>query len=78
MKIKNELARGEIRNLYLLHGEERFLVLFYARAIENFLRGEKNIFEGAVPVAEIIMASETIPFFETDKKRLIIIRDSKL
>jgi DNA polymerase-3 subunit delta len=76
-KLKTELAKGELRNLYLLYGEEKFLVQHYAREIEKFI-ADKKIFEGAVPVAEIIMAAETVSFFDASEKKLILIRDSKL
>ena len=63
-KLKTELANGEIRNLYLIFGEERFLVSHYTAAIENAIGNNisKNIFDGAIPVAEIIMTAETLPF----------------
>jgi DNA polymerase-3 subunit delta len=79
-KLKAELSRGELRNMYLLFGEERFLVNHYASAIEKTAGAEsKDIFDGAVPVAEIIMAAETVPFtLENSGKRLILVRDSKL
>ncbi|MCL1843170.1 MAG: DNA polymerase III subunit delta [Defluviitaleaceae bacterium] len=81
-KLKAELARGELRKIYLLFGDERFLVKFYSAAIEKVAKGEKTVFDGAVPVAEIIIAAETLPFFAGDlsisEKRLIYVRDSKL
>jgi DNA polymerase-3 subunit delta len=77
--LKAELSRGEVRNMYLLYGEERFLVLHYAAAIEKALEcTNKDVFGGAVPVCEIIMAAETVPFSASDSKRLLLIRESKL
>ncbi|MCL1862466.1 MAG: DNA polymerase III subunit delta [Defluviitaleaceae bacterium] len=69
----------ELRNLYLLHGEERFLVNHYVAAITKMVGEEKTIFDGNIPVEEIIMAAETVPFFsQSSGKRLLIVRDSKL
>lgn len=79
-RLKAELARGELRNIYLLFGDERFLVQYYAAAIENAIGGyNKDVFDGAVAVAEIIMAAETLPFDSVfSAKRLIFVCDSKL
>ncbi|MCL2199081.1 MAG: DNA polymerase III subunit delta [Defluviitaleaceae bacterium] len=78
-EIKQELKRGNIRNLYLLHGEERFLVNHYAKAIEDLAGEEKTVFDGNIPPEEIIMAAETVPFFsQFTGKRLLLVRDSKL
>lgn len=76
-KLKAELARGELRNFYLLFGEERFLVAHYAAEIEaTCAAASKNIFDGAAAAAEIIMAAETVSF--DAGKRVILVRDSKL
>ncbi|MCL1844939.1 MAG: hypothetical protein FWF77_03450 [Defluviitaleaceae bacterium] len=76
MNIKAELARGEVRNLYVLFGAERFLVLHYAAEIEAECGAEKTVFGGGTAVAEIIMAAETVGF--SAEKRLIFVRDSGL
>ncbi|MCL2357039.1 MAG: DNA polymerase III subunit delta [Defluviitaleaceae bacterium] len=73
MQIKSELARGEIRNLYVLYGAERFLILHYAAEIEAACRAEKTVFGGG-NAAEIIMAAESVGF--SAEKRLIFVRDS--
>ncbi|MCL1878384.1 MAG: DNA polymerase III subunit delta [Defluviitaleaceae bacterium] len=75
-QLKSELSRGEIRNLYVLFGEERFLVLHYAAEIEAACGVAKTVFDGAMPVAEIIMAAETVGF--SAEKRLIFVRNSGL
>jgi len=73
-KLKDDLAAGKLGKLYLLFGEERFLVQHYAAEIE---KGHlKDVFEGAIPVKEIIMAASTLPFLS--EKRLIYAKDSKL
>lgn len=82
--LKAELARGELRNMYLLFGKERFLVSHYATEIEKLSGAKtKDIFDGAIPVAEIIMAAQTLPLSflasnEEFEKRVILVRDSKL
>lgn len=74
--IKAELARGEIRNLYVLFGAERFLMLHYAAEIKAACAVERTVFDGAVPVAEIIMAAEAVGLFV--ERRLIFVRNSGL
>jgi len=69
----------EEKNLYLLFGDERFLQKHYADKIEKESGVEnKDIFDGTISVAEIIMAAETFSFDGVSSKRLIFIRDSKL
>ena len=81
-KLWDELSEKKLGKLYLLFGDERFLVSHYAKAIESTAASlqetplHKDVFEGAVPVSEIIMAALTVPFF--GGKRLIVIKDSKL
>ncbi|MCL2223852.1 MAG: DNA polymerase III subunit delta [Defluviitaleaceae bacterium] len=79
-KLKAELSRGELKRTYLLHGKEKFLVSHYAREIEKICGAKnKDLFDGAIPAEQIIMAAETLPFsFDAAEKRLIIVRDSKL
>jgi len=81
-KIREDIARNELKSLYLLFGEERFLVSHYSKAIEESVKKSyglefcKDVFEGAVSVGEIIMTAETLPFI--GGKRLIFVKDSKL
>ncbi|MCL2047590.1 MAG: DNA polymerase III subunit delta [Defluviitaleaceae bacterium] len=76
--LKDEIAKSNIQSLYVLFGEERFLVNHYAHEIEKKL-GAKILFDGAVPVSEIIMAAETLPFFgATEERRMLLVRESKL
>ncbi|MCL2577772.1 MAG: DNA polymerase III subunit delta [Defluviitaleaceae bacterium] len=79
-KLKAELSRGELKNVYLLHGKERFLISHYADEIEKICGAKnKDLFDGIIPVEQIIMAAETLPFsFDANEKRLILVRDSKL
>jgi DNA polymerase-3 subunit delta len=78
--LKSTLARGELKSVYLLHGKERFLVAHYANEIEKLCGAtNRDLFDGVVPVEQIIMAAETLPFsFDVSEKRLIIVRDSRL
>ncbi|MCL2839426.1 MAG: DNA polymerase III subunit delta [Defluviitaleaceae bacterium] len=73
-KLKDEISRGELGKLYLLYGEERFLVQYYATEIAK--GHHKDTFEGAVPAHEIMIAADTIPF--SPGKRLIYVKDSNL
>jgi len=63
--------------MYLLFGEERFLVEHYSSEICREAE-DKVIFDGAIPVSEIIMAAETIPFGTFSENRFILVRDSRL
>jgi DNA polymerase-3 subunit delta len=68
-----------MENLYLVFGEERFMAKHHAAKIEKSVSGEKTVFDGVVPVQEIIMAAETLPFFGVEnEQRLIEVRDSGL
>lgn len=78
-----DLSGGRLSKLYLLFGEEGFLVDFYAGAIEDAARkaahGEafyKDVFDGGRPAADIVMAVSAVPFFPG--RRLALVRDSKL
>jgi len=81
-KLMNDLKNKEFKSPYLLYGEERYLVSYYANAIEKaVLLGDtpelcKDTFDGKVPANDIIMAADTLPFFSD--RRLIFIRDSGL
>ena len=81
-KLMDELKAGIFRRVYLLHGEERFLMTHFANSIESAAfssqdtESYKDVFDGAVPAHEIIMAAETLPFFS--ERRLVYIRDSRL
>jgi len=74
-KLMSNLKSGEFASCYLLYGVERYLVSFYAKEIEKSLGVDKDVFFQN-PVAEIIMAAETLPFFA--ERRLILVQESKL
>jgi len=81
LKLKNfkdELKRKEFQRIYLLHGEERFLVNYYAQEIKTAVKDIAicDTFDETAPVSDIIMTADSLPFF--GDKRVIYIRDSKL
>ena len=81
-KLMSDLKAGIFQRAYLLHGEERFLIAHYANAIEKAALNHddasqyKDVFDGAIPAYDIIMAAETLPFFSD--RRLVYVRDSRL
>ena len=74
-EFNDSIKRGEFKQVYLLYGEERYLVNHYAGALAEAL-GEPDNFDGAASVESIIMAAETLPFLS--EKRLVRVRDSRL
>jgi len=74
-EFNDSIKRGDFRRVYLLYGEERYLVRHYAESLAKAL-GEPDNFEGTVPIESIIMAADSLPFFSD--KRLVRVRDSKL
>ena len=72
---KDSIKRGEFKRVYLLYGEERYLVRHYADSLAEIF-GEPDNFDGPASVESIIMAADTLPFFAD--KRLVRVRDSKL
>ena len=72
---KNSIKKGEFKRVYLLYGEERYLVRHYAESLATAL-GEPDNFDAAAKVEHIIMAANTLPFLSD--KRLVCVRDSKL
>ena len=81
-KLWDDLSKNILAKLYLLFGEEEYLVQFYAKAIEEAAEKSqdaplfKDVFEGNKPVGEIILAANSVPFFPG--KRLVLVKDSKL
>ncbi len=80
--IDNDIKQGQLKNIYLLYGEERYLVKQYKQKLRRALLPEDDTmnfsgFEGDdVNVKEIIDLSETLPFFA--ERRVILIENSKL
>jgi len=80
-KLWDELSKGVIGNLYLLYGDERFLVRHYASSIEKAALDQdpgvlKDIFEGNTPVKDVATAVMTLPFLAS--KKLVFVKDSML
>ena len=81
-KLWDNLQKGILERLYLLYGEEEYLVGFYAMQIEEMAKKAqeepfyKDTFDGGTPASEIILAANTVPFLPG--RRFILVRDSKL
>ncbi|MCL2377522.1 MAG: DNA polymerase III subunit delta [Defluviitaleaceae bacterium] len=71
----DSIKRGEFKQVYLLYGEERYLVNHYADTMVAALCEPDN-FDNSASAAAIIMAAENLPFLA--EKRLVRVRDSKL
>ncbi|MCL2404937.1 MAG: DNA polymerase III subunit delta [Defluviitaleaceae bacterium] len=74
-EFNDSIKRGEFKRVYLLYGEERYLVNHYAEALAAAI-GEPDNFDSSTPAAGIIMAAENLPFLAD--MRLIRVRDSRL
>lgn len=80
--IDNDIKRQEFKKVYLLYGEERYLIRQYRDKLKNALGNPDDsmnfsCFEGEdLNVKEIIDLAETLPFFAD--RRVILIEDSKL
>ena len=80
--IDNDIKNGSFRQIYLLFGEERYLIKQYKDKLIKAMVTEGdtmnfNTFEGKdINVNEVVDLSETLPFFAD--RRLILIEDSGL
>lgn len=80
--IDNDIKNGQLKKVYLLYGEERYLIRQYRDKLKKALSSPDDTmnfssFEGAdINVKEVIDLAETLPFFAD--QRLILIEDSKL
>ena len=80
--IDNDIKRHEFKKVYLLYGEERYLIRQYRNKLKKALADPDDTmnftsFEGNdINVKEIIDLAETLPFFA--ERRVIFIEDSKL
>ena len=81
-QINEDIRQGKLKQIYLLHGEERYLRRQYRERLQKALCGDgdtmnAHFFEGKnIPVGEIIDLAETLPFFA--ERRVIFITDSGL
>lgn len=81
--LKDDLKKQNFKRVYLLFGEERYLLNYYTRAFAEKLMDpaselmNKDTFDGKeIPVDRIIDAANTLPFL--CEKRLVYVRDSLL
>lgn len=81
-RINEDIKQGNFKQIYLLHGEERYLRKQYTDRLKKALCGEDDsmnthFYEGKdVPVGEIIDLAETLPFLSP--RRVIFISNSGL
>lgn len=81
-ELKNQLKTGQLKNVYLLSGEERFLADYYSGEIKKAVLGDDrdglNLirFEGKTEVGRIVDACDTFPVFSS--KKLVIVKNSNL
>ena len=68
-RIAEDIKTGQLKQIYLLYGEEAYLIRQYRDKLKCALLGDGsdmnvNRFEGkGVPVPQIIDMAETLPFF---------------
>ena len=80
--IDNDIKRQELKKVYLLYGEERYLIRQYRDKLKKALVDPDDTmnfsaFEGDdINVKEVIDLAETLPFFA--ERRVIFMEDSKL
>lgn len=80
--IDNDIKYGQLKNIYLLYGEERYLLRQYRDKLKKAILPPDDtmnfaLFEGVGQnVTEIINLADTMPFFA--ESRLILIENSKL
>ena len=81
-RIAEDIKTGQLKQIYLLYGEEAYLIRQYRDKLRDALLGggsdmNVNRFEGkGVSVPQIIDMSETLPFFSD--RRVIILENTEL
>ena len=81
-RINQEIQNGNFQQVYLLYGEERYLVNQYKTKLRNALgdaedQMNNHLYRGKdISVGEIIDLAETLPFLA--ERRVIMIEDSGL
>lgn len=80
-RLNEDIKTGQLKNLYLLYGEEAYLRRQYKDRLKSAIIGDDTMnyhyFEGKdVSVGEVIDLAETMPFFSD--KRLIVLENSGL
>jgi DNA polymerase-3 subunit delta len=81
--IKDDIKKKSFRRVYLIYGDERFLINYYTRALTDAVvpQAERlmnhDVFEGKnIPISQITDAANTFPMF--NDYRLVTVRDSGL
>lgn len=79
--IDQDIKTGQFKNIYLLYGEEQYLIRQYRDRLRKAIAGDdtmnSSVFSGAdINQKEIVDLAETLPFFA--ERRLILIEDSGL
>lgn len=81
--LKEDLKQLTFKRVYLLYGEERYLVQHYERAFTEKLLDDssvmmnRDVFNGKdAPIEQILNAANTLPFLSD--MRLVYVRDSQL
>lgn len=77
--LNQDLKEGSFRPVYLLYGEETFLVNSYKNRLKEAILGDDTMnfsyYEGkGIDVNEVIRQADTMPFFA--EKRLILVENS--
>ena len=78
--IENDINNNELKQTYLLYGEERYLIRQYKDKLKKAIMGDGDSmnlseFEGKdIEQKEIIDIAETMPFFA--ERRLIVVENS--
>ena len=81
-RIDMDIKNGQLNHVYLLYGEERYLIRQYRDKLKKAIidpEDTMNIasYEGTdFDVKDLIIAADTMPFFA--ERRLILVQDSKL
>lgn len=79
-QLKKQIEEGKLEKLYLLYGDERYLVQEYERRIRKALLAPEeelmnlDIWQGPQDPGDIRISLETLPFMA--EKRLVIIKES--
>lgn len=80
--IDTDIKSGSLKRMYLIHGEELYMVREYTARLKAAALGAAsemmnlNVFEGKADADSIINASETLPFMSD--YRVVLVKDSKL
>ena len=81
-KLRQDIRANQFERVYLLYGEERYLVQMYKNQLKKAIIGDDtmnlNQYTGkGLPVQEVENAVMTMPFFFADR-RLVLLEDTGL